>query len=77
MGERMADIVPIKSHKDYARQTKRSAAGVLRDARAMRPVEVLVIGLEASGELFVIGSPPDPVNAFWLMAMAGKKMVGG
>jgi hypothetical protein len=73
----MADIVPIKAHRAYERKTKQSAAGVLKDCRSMHPTEVLVIGYAADGELFVRGSPPDPGNAFWLMEMARKKLVGG
>lgn len=72
----MADIVPIKKHKDYYRQVKRSAAGALRAARAKNPEQVLVIGLDADGDLFVQGSPPDPGNAFWLMEMARLKLTG-
>lgn len=72
----MADIVPIKRHKDFARQTKRLAAGVLRDCRALHPTEVLCIGYGSDGQLFVQGAPPDPANAIWLMELAKLKLVG-
>jgi len=72
----MADIVPIKAHREYYRAQKRTAAGVLRDCRASNPKEILVIGIGADDELFVQGSPPDPGNALWLMEMAKKKLLG-
>lgn len=72
----MADIVPINGHREYERQTKRNAAGVLRDARACKPSEVLVIGTDADGQLFVSGSPPDPGNAMWLMERAKLRLLG-
>jgi hypothetical protein len=72
----MADIVPIKAHREYARSTKRSAAGCLRDARAKHPVEVLVIRTDAAGQFFVIGAPPDPDGALWMMEKAKLKLLG-
>lgn len=72
----MADIVPIKRHKEYYRQIKRQAAGVLRDVRAINPVEVLVIAIDTAGDLHVQGSPPDPANAMWLMELAKQKITG-
>lgn len=72
----MADIVPLNGHVAYTRQTKRSAAGLLRAVRAMSPTEVLCIGTDADGHLFVQGSPPDPANAMWLMEMAKMKLLG-
>lgn len=73
----MADIVPIKKHREYYRQTKRSAAVVLRDVRALNPTEVLCIGIDAVGELFVQASPCDLGNSMWLMESAKKKLLGG
>lgn len=73
----MADIVPIAKHRDYERQTKQSAAGVLRTARARNPTEVLVIGIDAAGDLFASASPPDPGNALWLMELAKLKLLAG
>ena len=70
----MADVLPIRGHADYWRQTKRTAAGVLRDVRAKQPTEVLVIGYGSDGNLFVQGSPPDPANAMWLMELAKRKL---
>lgn len=72
----MADVVPIAKHRDYKRQVKRSAAGVLRECRALHPTEILVIGIGPSGDLFVQGSPPDPGNAMWLMECAKRKLLG-
>ena len=71
----MADIVPIGKHREYERQTKQSAAGCLRSARARRPTEVLIIGYDKDGEFFVMGSPPDPGNAFWLMELARRQLM--
>ena len=70
----MAAVLPIRGHRAYERQTRRSAAGVLRDARTRNPSEVLCIGYDASDDLFVIGSPPDPANAMWLMELAKRKL---
>lgn len=72
----MADLIPIKSHAAFERQTKRSAAGVLRDVRATHPREVFVVYLDAAGEVGVQGFPPDPGNALWLMEMAKAKLLG-
>lgn len=72
----MADIVPIKAHQQYERQTKQSAAGVLRDVRDQHPTEVLVIGYDAAGQLILRGSPPDPANAMWLMELAKRRLLG-
>lgn len=71
----MAEVVPIKTHKDFSRQTKRSAAGCLKECRALNPTEVLVIGIDDQGALFVQGSPPDPMNAMWLMERAKKRLL--
>jgi hypothetical protein len=71
----MADIVPIAKHREYYRQTKRSAAGVLVSVRALKPTEVLCICYDADGELFVQGSPPDPANAMWLMEQAKQRLL--
>jgi hypothetical protein len=72
----MADIVPIKAHREYDRQTKRSAAGLLREVRALGPTDVLVMGYGADGNFFVQGSPPDPGNALWLMELAKRRLLG-
>lgn len=72
----MADIIPIKHHREYTRETKRSAAGCLRNARERHPVEVLVIGIDADGDFFVTGAPPDPDGALWLMERAKLKLLG-
>lgn len=73
----MADVLPIKGHREFERQTKRSAAGVLRQVRERaRPTEVLVIGLDEDGQLFVQSSPTDPANALWLMELAKQKITG-
>jgi hypothetical protein len=72
----MANVVPIGKHREFTRQTKRSAAGVLRDVRALNPTEVLCIGTDANGDLFVQGSPPDPANSMWLMELAKQKLTG-
>lgn len=71
----MADIVPIGKHREFYRQTKRSAAGVLRDCRTLQPMEVLVIGVDPHGEVFVQASPCDPGNSLWLMEMAKKMLL--
>lgn len=71
----MADIIPIKKHREYVRETKRHAAGVLRDVRAMNPTEILVIGTHPNGDYFVQGSPPDLGNALILMEMAKKLLM--
>jgi len=70
----VADIIPIRGHALYSRQTKRSAAGVLRTVRRLNPAEILVIGTDEEGHLFVQGSPPDPANAMWLMELAKRKL---
>lgn len=72
----MADVLPIKGHREFERQVRRSAAGVLRDCRALGPTDVLVIGFGADGLLFVQASPPDPGNAMWLMELAKKQLLG-
>lgn len=72
----MADVVPIRRHKDYKRHNRRSAAGCLRAARGYNPVEVLVIGVDGDGDCFVQAHPPEPGNAFWLMEMAKAKLLG-
>lgn len=73
----MAEVIPIKRHKQYVRETKLSAAGCLREVRACRPTEVLCIGYGDDGHLFVRGSPPDPANAMWLMELAKRKLCAG
>lgn len=74
----MADIIPIQTpHGEFTRQTKRSVAGVLRDARTRNPTEVLVIGTDDAGNLFVTSSPPDPGNALWLMELAKLRLTRG
>lgn len=70
----MADIIPIKQHKQFERKTRMSAAIALSEAKAHKPREILVIGINAEGELWVNGSPPDAGNAFWLMEMAKRKL---
>lgn len=72
----MADVIPIKDHRQYQRRAKLSAAIVLRECRAKGASEMLVIGVDRDGQLFVNGSPPDPGNALWLMEMAKKKLLG-
>lgn len=69
-------VVPIKKHRNFERHTKRLAAGVLRDVRAMNPTEILVIGHAADGSLIVQGYPPDPGNALWLIELAKKRLLG-
>lgn len=73
----MADVVPIKKHRNFYRQTKRTAAGVLRNVRSLNPTEVLCIGTDSHGELFVQAFPVDPGNSMWLMESAKKKLLGG
>lgn len=73
----MGDIVPIAGHRDYYRQTKRGAAGVLSACKKKRATEILVIGADKDGNCFVQGSPPDPANACWLMEMARKILTKG
>lgn len=72
----MADVVPIATHRDFVRQTKRHAAGVLRDVRAMHPTEILVIGTKPNGDYFVQGAPTDLGNALLLMEMAKHILLG-
>lgn len=72
----MGDLVPIGKHKEFARQTKQSAAGALRDSRAMNPTEIFIIGVKPDGDIFVKGAPPDPANALWLMEMAKLILTG-
>lgn len=59
----MADVVPIANHAEFERQEVRSAIKCLREAVRHRPSEILIIGTDADGELFVSGSPPDPEKA--------------
>jgi len=66
----MADVVPIKKHREYYRQTKRSAAGCLREARSRNPSDVVVIGYDQSGELFIMSEPVDPGHVLWMMESA-------
>lgn len=73
----MAEIVPIKRHKAFYRDRRASIGRTLRQAKDMGLTEILVIGVDADGDVQVQGYPPDPGNAFWLMAMAGKKLTGG
>lgn len=70
----MADVVPIAGHAAFEHAEVRSAARTLRMAHQRRPVEVLVIGVDQDGELFVGGHPNEPGNAFWLMEMAKKRL---
>lgn len=72
----MADVVPIAKHREYVRQTKRHAAGVLRDVRALHPTEILVIGTKPNGDYFVQGAPPDLGNALLLMEMGKRILLG-
>lgn len=71
------NVFPIKSHRDYERHVKRTAAGVLRDARSCKPKEIFVVGVDENDQIFVMGSPNDPGNTLWLMEMAKKRLTGG
>lgn len=71
----MSDVVPIKKHRGFYRQQRRTAAGVLRDVRALNPREILVIAIDHDGEIIVQGHPPDPANAMWLMESAKLKLL--
>ena len=66
----LAEIVPIAKHRAYYRQTKRKAAGCLNSAKSRKPSEVVVVGYDSAGDLFVLGVPPDPANAMWLLESA-------
>ena len=73
----MADVLPIKGHREYERMGRRSVAGCLRHVREFhKPKTVLVIGYDHSGELFVNSVPNDPAEAMWLMALATRKLTG-
>ncbi len=71
----MADVVPLANHAEFERQEVRSAVAVLRHSVRHRPTEILVIGIDADGDVFVSGQPPDPANALWLMEMAKIKLL--
>lgn len=72
----MAEIVPIKRHALYRRQKRESAAGALRKARANKLTDVLIIGWDEAGDLYVSGSPPDPNQALWLMEACKRRLFG-
>lgn len=74
----MADILPIKGHGLYERQTRQSAAGCLRSVRErLKPRAVLVMGYDDEGEFFVRAAPNDPAEAMWLMELAKRRLLGG
>lgn len=73
----MADIISIKKHRLYQREKKASVARTLSQARSQRGDEILVIGTNVDGDLYVVGFPNDPGNALWLMELAKRKLLQG
>lgn len=72
----MADIVPIKTHGLYKRETKASAVRTLRESLVCKPKQVLVIFINQDDEFRISGYPNDPSEAVWLMEMAKATLLG-
>jgi hypothetical protein len=61
---------------DY-KKIKQSAERILSLAKKSDLTEILIIGTDKEGKLFLAGFPPDPGNALWLMEVAKKKLLSG
>ena len=72
----MADVLKLSDQPGaFNRRRRNSVKRVLNQARGL--TEVLVIGYEGDGELYVRGCPNDPAQAVWLMELAKRKLLGG
>lgn len=68
-------VVPIQDHAAFEESETMTVRRILANARRNGLTEVLVIGYESDGSLFVSGHPPSPGDALWLMEMAKQKLL--
>jgi hypothetical protein len=68
-------VVPIQDHEAFEALEVMTVRRVLANARRNGLTEILIIGYEPDGSLFLSGHPPSPGDALWLMEQAKQKLL--